>query len=470
MSQANLHTRIETALREYHLCAPGDCLIVAVSGGADSVALLDLLASTTCYSFRLIVAHLNHLLRKEASNSDEQFVKALAERYGLPCEVARVEVNKLAQTQRLSLEEAGRLARYAFFEKLRQRHHAVAVAVAHHADDQAETLLLRLLRGAGTAGLASMTHGTAATVIRPLLGVRREELRNHLAQRNIPFHDDASNLDRSFLRNRVRHELLPLLSRYNPAITERLTATATLLHDDEQLLEQITRQVWQQLATKGAGWVALPRGPLQEQATGMRLRLYRTAIVEVAGDLRKIERKHCQAIDHLLQGGQTGARVALPKGLTAVITSDHLLLARRTLLQPRIPISTTINGPGCYQLGNGLQLLVEPAAAPAAWQELPPYVSYVDNRQAPFPWELRPARPDDRLELLGMTGSRLVRDILVDTKLPRHLRPSLPLLLHNGRPLWLPPLRRTRLALMPHGQPSGIRLTLLGRDQLPLFP
>jgi len=116
MSQANLHTRIETALREYHLCAPGDCLIVAVSGGADSVALLDLLASTTCYSFRLIVAHLNHLLRKEASNSDEQFVKALAERYGLPCEVARVEVNKLAQTQRLSLEEAGRLARYAFLK------------------------------------------------------------------------------------------------------------------------------------------------------------------------------------------------------------------------------------------------------------------------------------------------------------------------------------------------------------------
>lgn len=470
MSQTNLHTRIETTIREYHLCAPGDCLVVAVSGGADSVALLDLLASSTCYSFRLIVAHLNHLLRGSQSHADEQLVKKLAADYGLPCEVAQADVRQLAQTKHLSLEEAGRLARYSFFEQVRQRHHAVAIAVAHHADDQAETLLLRLLRGAGTAGLSSMTHSTASNVIRPLLEIRREELRNHLALRNIPSHEDASNLDRSFLRNRVRHELLPLLTRYNPAITERLTATATLLHDDELLLEQITRQTWQQLAMVGAGWVALPRGPLQGQGTALRLRLYRTAIFEVAGDLRKIERKHCQAMDHLLQGGQAGGRVTLPKGLTAVVTSHHLLLARRTLLQPRIPISTIINGPGCYMLGNGLQLLVELAAVPTAWQELPPHISYVDSRQAPFPWELRPARPNDRLELLGMTGSRLVRDILVDAKLPRHLRPSLPLLLCNGQPLWLPPLRRSRLALVPQGQSEGLRLTLLGRDQLPLFP
>lgn len=470
MPPLSLHTRIETTIREYDLCTPGDCLIVAVSGGADSVALLDLLATLPYYSFRLIVAHLNHLLRGSDSDADERFVQTLATHYGLPCEVSRVEVRTLAQTQRLSLEEAGRLARYTFFEELRQRYGASAIAVAHHADDQAETLLLRLVRGAGTSGLSAMAPRTAQAVIRPLLSVSRAELRQHLASHGLTFREDASNQDRSFLRNRVRHELLPLLTSYNPAIAERLAATAGLLGEDERLLEQLTQQTWQRVAIEGNGWVALQRVQLQEQPAAMRLRLYRTAISTVSGDLRRIERKHCLAIDRLLLAGQTGGRIALPKRVTALLSSEQLLLAPRELLHPLPPATTAVNGPGRYDLGNGLQLLVELANPPSDWSQLPPHIGYVDNRQAPFPWELRPARPNDRLELLGMAGSRLVRDILMDAKLPRHLRPCIPLLLHNGSPLWLAPLRRTRLALLTAGQPEGIRLTLAGRERLPLFP
>jgi tRNA(Ile)-lysidine synthase len=470
MSQHNLHTRVANAIRERNLAAPHDCLIVAVSGGADSVALLDLLATLPWYSFRLIVAHLNHLLRGPESDGDELFVAQLAAHYNLPCAIKRVDVRSLASRQRQSLEEAGREARYAFFEELRQRHQAAAIALAHHADDQAETLLMRLLRGAGTSGLAAMAHRSDQAVIRPLLGLHRDELRTHLAHHGIPFREDASNQDRTFLRNRIRHELLPLLASYNPAISDRLAATADLLAEDELLLEQLTRQAWQQLAQQGEGWASLGRSLLAEQPSAMRMRLYRLAIVEASGDLRRIERKHCLAVDQLLQTGKTGGRVALPKGLTALLTSDRLLIARRELVRPRPSATISINGPGCYELGNGLQLLVEQAAAPDDWQTLPPYVSYVDPTQAPFPWQLRPAKADDRLELLGLNGSRLVRDILVDAKLPRHLRPSLPLLLCDGKPLWLAPLRRTRLALMSPGQSGGMRLTLLGRERLPLFP
>lgn len=470
MSQQNLHTRIANAIQGRNLAAAGDCLIVAVSGGADSVALLDLLATLPCYSFRLIVAHLNHLLRGKESDADERFVAQLATRYNLPCEIRRVDVRSLASRQRQSLEEAGREARYAFFEELRQRHQAAAIAIAHHADDQAETLLMRLLRGAGISGLAAMAYRSDQAVIRPLLGLHRDQLRAHLALHNLPFREDASNQDRSFLRNRIRHELLPLLAGYNPAISERLAATADLLAEDELLLEQLTQQTWQQLAQQGDGWASLGRNLLAEQPGAMRMRLYRLAIAEISGDLRRIERRHCLAVDHLLQAGQTGGRIALPKGLTALLTSERFLLARRGLLHPLPPATITINGPGRYDLGNGLQLLVEQAAAPDDWQTLPPYISYVDHRQAPFPWQLQPAKADDRLELLGLNGSRLVRDILVDVKLPRHLRPSLPLLLYDGKPLWLAPLRRTKLALMSPRQSDGMRLTLLGRERLPLFP
>ena len=470
MSQTTLHTGIAHAIRDHDLCRPGDCLIVAVSGGADSVALLDLLATLPHYSLRLIVAHLNHLLRGAESDADEQFVRGLASRYSLPCEVRRVHVRSLAQKSRLSLEEAGRQVRYAFFEELRQHYGATAVAVAHHADDQAETFLLRLLRGSGTDGLAAMSPRSGRAIIRPLLGLRRDELRTHLAVQGLTFREDSSNQDHSFLRNRVRLELLPLLATYNPAISARLAATADLLGEDEQLLVQNAHATWLQLATEGDGWAALPKELVQQQPMAMRMRLYRTALTAVSGDLRRIERKHCLALDELLQTGQNGKRIALPKGLTALLVNDHLLFAHRERLHLQPPKAITITGPGRYDLENGLQLLVEQAVAPTTWNDLPPHVSYFDEQTAPFPWELRPVRGNDRLEPLGMNGSRLARDILIDTKLPRHLRPCLPLLLYKGTPLWLPPLRRCRLALLPAEQPTGIRLTLLGYERLPLFP
>lgn len=181
---------------------------------------------------------------------------------------------------------------------------------------------MRLLRGAGISGLAAMAYRSDQAVIRPLLGLHRDQLRAHLALHNLPFREDASNQDRSFLRNRIRHELLPLLAGYNPAISERLAATADLLAEDELLLEQLTQQTWQQLAQQGDGWASLGRNLLAEQPGAMRMRLYRLAIAEISGDLRRIERRHCLAVDHLLQAGQTGGRIALPKGLTALLTSN----------------------------------------------------------------------------------------------------------------------------------------------------
>ncbi len=467
MPTAPLPHRIARILAEQELCRPGDTLIVAVSGGADSVALLDLLATAPHLELRLVVAHLNHLLRGRESDEDERFVRTLAERYGLPCLVRRLDVRAFARQRALSLEEAGRQARYAYFEELQRQYGAAAVAVAHHADDQAETLLLRLLRGAGTTGLSAMPPSNGRGIIRPLLALTRDTLRAHLADRCLPFREDASNQDRSFLRNRIRHELLPLLATYNPAIATRLAATADLLGEEAQLLGQITHTAWLQLATAGDGWVALSKAPLQGQTPALRLRLYRHALTAICGDLRRFERAHYLSVDRLLLREQTGNRANLPRGVIAFLTDDRLCLSRRELLTPRHPRALTINGPGCFDLGNGLQVAVEETAPPVSWHQLPPQVCYIDPRQAPFPWQLRPAQPADRIAPLGMTGSQTVRDILVDAKLPRHLRPYLPLLVQQDCPLWLPLLRRSRHALLDAGAGRCIRVTLLGADRLP---
>jgi tRNA(Ile)-lysidine synthase len=467
---AAIHQKILDAIQQFKLCQPGDRLIVGVSGGADSVALLDLLVTLPDFPLTLLVAHLNHCLRGDESDEDELFVQQLAARYQLHCELRRVDVRQLAQQQRISLEEAGRTARYGFFDELRTKHHASAIAVAHHSDDQAETLLLRLLRGAGTTGLSAMAPINQAGIIRPLLGISRQELRKHLTSRGLTFREDSSNSDQTYLRNRIRHELLPLLQEYNPAIARRLSATASLLGEDETLLAHCTETTFRQMARSGSGWNALSLTDLRQQPRPLRLRLYRRAIQDILGDLQRFELHHFQLLDNLLLEGKTGASLHLPCRLIALLTADQLLVAPQALLQPAPPCSCTIDSPGSYELGNGLTLTVEQAQPPLSWQRLNGTTSYIDPAQAPFPWQVRPIAPGDRLELLGSKGSRSIQDILTDLKIPRYLRPCLPLICQDNRPLWLAGIRRSRHALVTPDQQQAIRITLSGQDQLPLFP
>lgn len=464
-SQKVLH-----AIRQLHLCRCHDTLIVGVSGGADSVALLDLLVTLPDIPLTLVVAHLNHQLRGEESAADERFVRKLAAQYNLSCEVRCVDVRQLARLERMTLEEAGRKARYAFFEELRYQYHAVATAVGHHADDQAETFLLRLLRGAGTTGLTSMSPVNQACIIRPLLELTRQELREYLSTNGIAFREDSSNTDQNYLRNRIRHELLPLLQEYNPAIAQRLAATACLLREDETLLSHCTENAFQQINRSGSGWAALPQRYLKQQPRPLRLRLYRKSIETILGDLKRFERRHHQLLDELLLEGTTGARLNLPRNVIAVLTAGHLLFAHREHVQIPPPCRCTINGPGMYELGNGLSLFIDQALVPDSWEGIAHTTTYVNPDLAPFPWQVRPIIPGERMELLGMKGSRAVQDILTDLKFPHYLRRSLPLIICDEMPLWLAGVRRTRLALVQPDQKRAVRITLSGKEKMPLFP
>lgn len=465
-----IHHKVLDAIQQSKLFQPADCLIVGVSGGADSVALLDLLSTLPGFHLKLVVAHLNHQLRGDDSDGDERFVQELASRYQLPCEQLRVDVKQMAATQRISLEEAGRKARYIFFEELRTKYSATAIAVAHHADDQAETLLMRLLRGAGITGLAAMAPCNQNRVVRPLLMISRQELLDHLTGRKLTFREDKSNADQTYLRNRIRHELIPLLQGYNPAITQRLSATASLLGEDAALLDHFTKTSFNQLSRTGQNWIALALPEFRQQPRPLRMRLLRMAIESILGNQQRYELRHYLLLDRLLIEGSTGTSLNLPRNLVGLLTADYLLFAPKALLRPAPPCNCTINAPGSYELGNGLALTVAYAAAPDSWQFIPTTSCYIDPEQAPFPWQTRPITAGDRLELLGMEGSRSIQDILTDLKFPRHLRSYLPLICQDSRPLWLAGIRRSRHALTGPGLKRTVHITLSGQEQLPLFP
>jgi tRNA(Ile)-lysidine synthase len=436
-----MRNQVMKYISEQQLCDRGATVIVAVSGGADSVALLDILASLAELQLKLIVAHLNHSLRGAESDGDEAFVRELAAQYGLPCEVGRADVRELSNMHKLSLEEAGRAARYAFLHQLAAQYRAHAIALAHHADDQAETVLMRLLRGAGASGLAGIAPKTGNGLIRPLLGITRGEIETYLQARGLAFRTDSSNADTSFLRNRVRHELLPYLATFNPAVRDRLVATAAALAADEVLLEAVTDAAFARYGKISAGEVTLCLSGLAQEPAGVRLRLYRRAIFLVKGDLARLGSRHLHDIDRLVFSANPSGSLDLPDDIRVARDYARIFFnSAQERVEHRLP-ETFLAGPGEYFIPGCGRIMVEEAFFPGPAVEIPPGIAYFDAEAVPFPWLVRAFNAGDRIIPLGMTGHKKVKDIFIDMKVSLERRYRIPLLFSGDRLIWVCGLR-----------------------------
>ena len=279
-----LHAQVLQSLRREQLLPPGVRVVAALSGGADSVALTLLLGELAEQAGFVLagVAHLNHGLRPAAA-ADEQFCRELAAALALPIDVERVDVAQAARRGRISLEAAGHRERQAFFRRAGARLRADRVATGHHRDDQAETLLMRLIRGAGPDGLAGI-RPRAGCVVRPLLHVPRAELRAWLQERGQPFREDETNRDPAFTRNRVRLELIPFLeARFSPSIAGVLARTAEIVRADGEWLDAAADGVAADILLLGEPDAALDAAALLSQPPALARRLVRRALQHVAG-------------------------------------------------------------------------------------------------------------------------------------------------------------------------------------------
>ncbi|WP_136513043.1 tRNA lysidine(34) synthetase TilS [Geomonas edaphica] len=447
-------------VRAQYLFTPGETVVVAVSGGADSVALLDILTRLDTERLKLIVAHLNHCLRGAESDGDERFVADLAARYHIPFLSIRVDVGSFAAAEGLSLEDAGRQARYAFFREVARRHGATSIALAHHMDDQAETVLIRLLRGSGGAGLSAMAAVGDNMLKRPLLKVTRAELERYLTEHGLNWRTDSTNADTAILRNSIRHELIPLLKRYNPKVTERLAATAEILASDEELLEQLTDETFSRLARCEDENVRLGIASLLGERRGLRLRLYRHALRELRGDLMRIALTHLEAIDRLVASSRPNANLNLPGDLRVERSYDEL---RFTSVTKPIEQSweMTISGEGSYPLPNGMTLSVQRLPRPADLVTGSEKIAYVSAEAAPFPWLVRPFAAGDRFTPLGLNGSQKVKELFINKKLPPHERSRVPLVFSEGDVIWVAGVRLAEKGRVKPAADAVLRLEIL---------
>lgn len=440
-SSPSLISHLDRTIREQQLFNPRDTLIVALSGGADSCALLDLLVRLPGFNLRLVAAHLNHCLRGAESEGDEQFCRELAASHGIPFESGRVDIKALAKSEGLNLEDAGRRARIAFLDQLREKHGAAAIVTAHHGDDQAETVLMRLLRGSGMTGLSGMQHHNQRGYLRPLLDVTRAQIEHYLTELGLAWREDSSNRDHNFLRNRIRHELLPLLEQYNPAIRQRLTATAAILSDEDALLDSLAERACAELFHRDDTEIACSSTGLKTHPPALQRRILRLAYRQLAGNLDGLGLEHIEAVLRLTDSPRPNARLSLPQNISAVREYDRIMLRSGVELSPDGSGEISISAPGLYRWPGGGSLTVEVCSAPPDFNNLPAGSACFDLDQLPFPWLVRTFRPGDRIVPFGMTGTKKVKNIFIDAKLPLAERKRIPMLFCNGELIWIAGVR-----------------------------
>lgn len=471
------------AIKRHELISPGDNIVVGVSGGPDSLCLLHVLMRLQDeLGLCLHVAHLNHRIRGEEADADAAFVADLAARWGLEATVETRDVPALARTHRLSLEEAARQARYDFLAQVAVRVGAAAdesegctgasakIAVGHNADDQIETVLMHWLRGAGPAGLRGMSpktplseyhllgqagvHVTAPLLIRPLLGVPRSDIETYCREHGLEPRFDRSNLDVTYYRNRLRHELLPLLETYNSNIRKVLQRSAEVMAGDYEVLRMAAEAAWvrsvqaesdEAVVFDRAVWVTLP--------LGLQRSLLREAVARLRRSLRDVPYRVIEGAVEVATYGGVGAQATLSAGLLLTVTYDRLIVAGPGVAGPppdwplllsdeALPVVV----PGLVPLGEWQ--LETHVLEPGAWERSSieanpdPWQAYLDYDVVREAYSglltIRRRRPGDRFRPLGLGGrTTRVSQFFINLKVPRIWRDSIPLLISAETILWV---------------------------------
>ncbi len=469
----SLITDVRGFITAHQMIVPGALVVVAVSGGPDSLCLLHALAQLRDdLGVALHVAHLDHMIRGAESADEAVFVAGLAREWGLPYTIEATDIPALAHAQRANLHAMARSARYSFLGRVASSTGAHAVAVAHHAGDQAETVLLHLLRGAGPEGLSGMRPVTpwqewaqdketrrqgdsdqppvplspgllvSASLIRPLLATPRESIERYCAEHSLHPRRDPSNFDLGATRNRIRHDLLPRLIEYNPHIIAALGRTADICAEEHAFVLTALDQVWPQLARErpgaidvdGPAWRALPIA-LQRAA------IRRAHAHVLPGDVT-LGLEHVERVRALIERG-VGGRMVLPGDVALAVgyASSWAIGVAPAPAGPQLPADElALPRQGRLALGAGWAIEVTsvppPAPRPAdAWEV------YLDGVAIEWPLVARRRRPGDRLRPAGGRGSRRLQDLFVDARVPQALRDAWPIVVTPAAIIWVAGMR-----------------------------
>ena len=442
----------------------GETVLVAVSGGADSLALLyglhDLRSHLNCH---LHVAHLNHGLRPDA-DADADFVQQHAAHLGLACTLQRTEVPHLVKAWKLSVEAGARKARYQFYEEVSTHIGATKVALGHHQDDTAETVLMNLIRGSGSTGLKGIPPVRNFKFIRPLMGFTRQQIEAFLTSKGLVPRHDSTNTDIRYLRNRIRHALIPRLeSDYNPNISVGLSRTADVLGAESEYLDTVAQEAFETCRVRDSEKVkalttsesvVLDRVKFQQFHIAVQRRVLRQSFFETSADTDDLYFTHCEAMLCLIEGDAPSAILALPNNVRFRRVYQYLIFEVNTSSISRLPIESfaypltvpgktfiaALNTEITAELGDIRSREVR-TLPDGRFEAIFDYEkvrgAFADSPSEAFPLTIRNRRQGDRFQPYGMQGTKKIKDFMIDAKVPRDERARIPMLVCGDAILWI---------------------------------
>ncbi len=444
-----LEERVLTHIRTHNLIQPGQKILVAVSGGPDSVCLLHILFKLQKeLHISLHVAHLDHALRGTEAEGDARYVANLAQNLGVPATLDKRDVEVWQKIHRLSLEEAAREVRYNFLTETAQAVGAESTATGHTVNDQAETILLHIIRGAGTRGLRGLQprqalrfQGQSIDIIRPLLTVHHDETVAYCRLHRLSPSTDSTNQSTDFLRNRIRHELLPLLKNYNSGIEDALLRISRIAADDLAFLESESEKAWKRTVHQEKGTLVFEKTTFLTLAPALQRQILRKAVENLLGTLKDIETRHIEEILVSLPK-PAGRRIDLPQKLVFCIEYDRFLLGFQPEILSPFPefqgeYSLTI--PGTTTLPGWLiEATIRPSDKTGIIEENPDvFTAYLDWEKAGSDIQIRTIRRGDHFHPLGLGREKKVARFMLDARIPRMWRPKVPIFCNPQQILWV---------------------------------
>lgn len=418
-------SKVYKYIKEYKMIEPGETIIVGVSGGPDSMALLDILYKLQpVLGCSLVAAHLNHGLRPEAE-AEESFVNEYCDNKGISCYSCLINVKELAQRDKKSLEEAGRECRYHYFSELAGEIGASRIATAHHRDDNAETVLLNIIRGSGIKGLRGIIP-VNGMIIRPLLGVNRREIENYLAENSITYCIDQSNYSNDYMRNRLRHQLLPLLKQeYNPRIVESLTQLAAIAAGENEVIEMETQRLWKSIVIKEqVGEIILNADSFKKVHPAYQHRILLQVLYKLYGG-SGWEGRDILQICNLIGKPGSNKGLRLKKGLHVNKAYNQVIFGFKPPVKTQFKYKVEIPGQVYIQeieQSFAFYLLERGHFCPQKGD------CYLDYARIQGELYLRSRQPGDFFSPQGMQGRKKIKDFFIDLKIPFKDRDRIPLL------------------------------------------
>ena len=434
--------QVHRFISQHEMISSGETVAIGVSGGADSLALLVALCELRHHlDCHLHIAHLDHQLRRDSA-SDAEFVKQHANRLNLPFTINKIDLPSLVKRGKPLTEALARKARYEFFESICRQTGATKVALGHQRDDQAETILMNLLRGAGITGLRGILPVRDGKFIRPLLALSRCEIAKFVAEQGLQPREDSTNQDRNYLRNQIRLDLLPLLTRdYNHNIQNTLAQNAQLLREESQYLEDAAHQSFNACLAEPPTHdaVILDRLKFLRQHPALQRRILRLAIEQIQEKLKDVAFNHSEFMLQLSETESPNRQLNLPNNLEFLRAYNHLIIRRIAMEIGEFEYPVAVPGNNRFPVLNATMAASVIEASSDKISQMPngKFHAVFDADAIQMPLKIRSRLAGDRFQPFGMEGTKKVKDFLIDEKVPRRLRQSIPILVTGDKILWV---------------------------------